>query len=357
MYNKYNILYNNIDFSYNKSDIKALSGCIFKGKNYRCFYATFPSLYKTPAEGTETMQLYDFRPKGKIRASVMILHGLGTRNIEFLLWMGTHLASAGVNAVVPVLPGNYTRIENGVEFGSRYLWPDINVIYDVYQHAIVDIRTTIDYLQQEGRWMENNCVMGYCLGGMLLTIVSCLDSRINQKIIMTTGGNIPQLFFESVTTRFVRRLISEGKVADKTLNDRKIIYDIYEKEWPIVKQMSLQELLSSMDIHPLFKIDSLSYAHLLDKSKVSLIDALFDKTLSLTSRKSLYKEMKGAKRYVLPISHVSWLPLEFLLARYILHKVNIYDRETASKILTREIVQTPIEDEITEVDNQFKKTD
>lgn len=347
--------YKNIDFSYTKTHIQALSGCIFKGKNYRCFYVTFPSLYKTPARGTETMQIYDFRPKGEIRASVMILHGLGTRNIEFLLWMGTHLASAGVNAVVPVLPGNFTRIENGVEFGSRYLWPDIDTIYDVYQHAIVDIMATIDYLHQENRWKENNCIMGYCLGGMLLTIASCLDNRINQKIMMTTGGNIPQLLFESTTTRFVRRMINEGKVKDKILNDKKTVYDIYEKEWPIVRTMTMQELLSSREIHPLFKIDPLSYAHFLDKSKVSVIDALFDRTLSITSRKSFYKEMEGAKRYILPISHVSWLPLEFLLARYILHKVNIYDRETAGKILTKEIVQTLIEDDKKDVEKKFNK--
>ncbi|HOJ11179.1 MAG TPA: alpha/beta hydrolase [Clostridiales bacterium] len=334
-----------VDFFYEKSKIEAHSGCMFKGRHYRCFYVTFPTLYKTPAPGTETVQLYDFRPKDKIRASVVILHGLGTRNIEFLLWMGTHLASAGVNAVVPILPGNFTRIEDGMIYGSRYLWPDINVMYDVYQHAIVDIRSTIDYLEQQNRWKDNNCMVGYCLGGMLTTIVSCLDERINQKILMTTGGNIPQLLFESSSTRFVRRLIAEGRVEDRTLNDKNILYEIYDKQFPQIKQMSLEEIITSRDIHPLFKVDPLSYAHLLDKSKVSVIDALFDRTLSITSRKSLFKEMEGAKRYVLPISHVNWLPFEFLLGRYILHKVNIYDRKTASRILTKEIVRDAIEDE------------
>ena len=347
-------MYKNIDFSYKKSNINALSGCIFKGKHYRCFYVTFPSLYSTPVEGTETVQLYDFRPKDKIRASVIILHGLGTRNIEFLLWMGTHLASAGVNAVVPVLPGNFTRIENGMQFGSRYLWPDIDIIYDAYQHAVVDILTTIDYIEQEGRWKDNNCVMGYCLGGMLSTIASCLDDRINQMIMMTTGGNIPQLLFESKTTRFVRKLIQDGKVKDKTLNEKKTLYDIYEKQWPKVKKMYLEELITSTDIHPLFKIDPISYAHLLDKSRVSVIDALFDKTLSITSRKSLYKEMKGAKRYILPISHVSWLPLESLLARYILHKVNIYNSVTAGRILSKEVVHTLIEEESRGIGNHLQ---
>jgi hypothetical protein len=333
-----------IDFSYEKREIEAQSGCMFKGKHYRCFYVKFPTLYKKPVEGTEMVELYDFRPKDKIRASVIILHGLGTRNIEFLLWMGTHLASAGVNAVVPVLPGNFTRIENGRMHGSRYLWPDYSIVYDAYQHAIVDILSTIDYIQQQDRWRDNNCMMGYCLGGMLATIVSCLDNRINQKILMTTGGNIPRLMFESGARSFVQRLIHDGKVKDPILCNKEALYDLYEIQLPKVKKMSLEELILSKDINPLFKVDPLSYAHLLDKSKVSVIEALFDKTLPVASRKPLYKEMKGAKRYILPISHNIWLPFEFLLARYILHKVNIYDRQAASRILTKEVIYDVMED-------------
>lgn len=334
-----------IDFSYKKIKIETQSGCMFKGKHYRCFYVKFSTLYSKPVAGTEIVQLYDFRPKDKIRASVIILHGLGTRNIEFLLWMGTHLASAGVNAVVPVLPGNFTRVEDGRMHGSRYLWPDYDIIYDAYQHAVVDILSTIDYMQQQNRWMDNNCIMGYCLGGMLTTIVSCLDNRINQKILMTTGGNIPRLMFESGTRNFVQRLIKDGKVKEKILADKQALYDLYEMQFPRVKQMSLEEIILSKDINPLFKVDPLSYAHLLNKSKVSVIEAFFDKTLPIASRKSLYKEMKGAKRYILPISHAIWLPFEFLLARYILHKVNIYDREAASRILSKEVIYDVIEDE------------
>lgn len=334
-----------IDFSYEKQNIEARSACMFKGRHYRCFYVTFPTLYKNPALGTETVQLYDFRPKEKIRASVIILHGLGTKNIEFLLWMGTHLASAGVNAIMPVLPGNFTRVEDGRTFGSRYLWPDYSIMYDIYQHAIVDIRSTIDYMQQEERWMDNNCMMGYCLGGMLTTIVSSMDKRINQKILMTTGGHIPQILFESSAARFVRRMIAQGDVEDKTLSDKKMLYDLYNSQMETVNSMSLEQLLTSKEIHPFFRVDPLSYVHLVDKSKFSFIDALFDRTLSITSRKTLYKEMEGAKRYVLPISHVSWLPFEFLLAKYILHKVNVYDRKAAARILIKEVVHDPLQDE------------
>lgn len=334
-----------IDFAYERQRIDANSGCMFKGKNYRCFYVTFKSLYRDPADGTEMVQIYDFRPKDEIRASIMILHGLGTRNIEFLLWMGTHLASAGVNALVPVLPGNFTRIENNRVYGSRYLWPDYDIMHNVYEHAVVDVQSIIDYMEQEGRWRDNNCVMGYCLGGMITTIVSALDNRLNQKILMTTGGHMPQILFESTAARFVRRLIKDGKVEDELLQNREALYEVYDRQLPIVENMSLEELLSSKDINPLFKVDPLSYIHLVDKSKFSVIDAFFDKTLSITSRKSLYKKMKGAKRYVLPISHAGWLPFEFFLARYILHKVNIYDRETAGRILTKEVINATFDED------------
>lgn len=239
-----------IDFSYEKKEINAHSGCMFKGKHYRCFYIKYPTLYKNPFKGTETVELYDFRPKDKIKATAIILHGLGTRNIEFLLWMGTHLASAGVNAVVPVLPGNFTRIENGHMYGSRYLWPDYSVIYDVYQHAVVDILSAIDFIQQQDRWKDNNCMMGYCLGGMLGTIVSSLDNRINQKILMTTGGNIPRLMFESVAQGFIKKLIHDKKIKEPILRDKYALFNLYEKQLPNVKKMSLDELMTSKNINP-----------------------------------------------------------------------------------------------------------
>ncbi len=48
----------------------------------------YNSLYRNPAPGTETVELYNYQPKGEIKASSLILHGLGSRNIKFLLWLG-----------------------------------------------------------------------------------------------------------------------------------------------------------------------------------------------------------------------------------------------------------------------------
>lgn len=324
-----------IDFRYDKVLKKCVGGYILKGAFYRCNYIRFKTLYKNAAPGTELVEIYNFEPKAEVKASVMLLHGLGSRNIKFLLWMGAHLASGGVHCSIPVLPGNYTRVEHNSVSGRSYLFPKIDVMYRFWEHAVVDIQSTIDLLEENNCWKENNCVMGYCLGGMLSAITASVDKRINSLIFMTTGGNIPKILHESPASAFARRLFEKGVKDDYFLSNKNKLYDLYEKQLPDVKKMSLANLLTAENIHPLFKIDPLSYAHFLDKSKITFIDALFDETIPLNSRISLFKEMKGATRYILPMTHASWLLFERVLAQYILFKVNINDKSSLKQALKK----------------------
>lgn len=332
-----------IDFLYDKEDINYISGHIFKGKSYRCSYIRYKTLYKNPAPGTENVELYSYQPKIEVRASALILHGLGSRNIKFLLWLGPHLANAGVNTNILILPGNYTRVENNSVSGKSYLYPNINSMYRFWEHGVVDTLSTIDLLQQSGFWKENNIILGYCLGGMISTIVGALETRLNHYLFMTTGGHIPQILHQSPTTAFARRLFDKGLKPDFYLNDKDKLYDTYDEQFPIVKNMTFNEIVYNADIHPLFKIDPISYAHLLDMKKVTFVDVYFDSTLSIPSRKILYDEMYGANRKVLPISHINWLPFSYFIAKYILHKLNINAQEAKRALLTRESIENPLE--------------
>ncbi|NLX62556.1 MAG: alpha/beta hydrolase, partial [Tissierellia bacterium] len=66
-------------------------------------------------------------------------------------------------------------------------------------------------------------------------------------------------------------------------------------------------------------------------------------TLSIESRKVLYKEMEGANRKILPISHVNWLPFGYFMARYMLYKLNINEKEAKKALRTRERIENPLE--------------
>ncbi len=333
----------NINFEYEKKKIEYVSGYIFKGSGYRCSYVRYNTLYKNPAPGTELVEFYNFHPKNEVKASTLILHGLGSRNIKFLLWLGPHLASAGVNTSILILPGNYTRVENNSVSGRSFLYPDMNIMYQFWEHAVVDTLTTIDLLEDLGLWKPNSLLMGYCLGGMISTIVSAIDQRIAHTLFMTTGGHIPKILHESPATSFVRKLFTKNTNIEYDLGNKDKLYEIYEEQFPIVKKMSLNELLNSNDIHPLFKFDPMSYAHLIKMDKVTFIDAFFDSTLPIQSRAALYDEMKGSKRRVLPISHVNWLPFGYLLAKYMLHKVHITDKNSRKALLRKEKIEDPLQ--------------
>lgn len=332
-----------MNFEYNKRKIEYVSGYIFKGKGYRCSYFRYNTLYHNPAPGTEQVEFYNFHPKSEVKASTLILHGLGSRNIKFLLWLGPHLASAGVNTSILILPGNYTRVENNSVSGRSFLYPDMELMYQFWEHAVVDTLTTIDLLEDLGLWKPNSLLMGYCLGGMISTMVSAIDTRIAHTLFMATGGHIPKILHESPATSFVRRIFSTNKNIEFDLGNKDKLYSIYEEQFPIVKNMKLDELLSSNEIHPLLKIDPMSYAHLIDMKKVTFIDAFFDSTLPIKSRAALYDEMIGAKRRVLPISHVNWLPFGYLLAKYMLHKVHITDKNSRKALIRKEKIEDPLQ--------------
>lgn len=333
----------NIDFNYKKEIPDFVSGYIFKGNNYRCSYIRYKSLYRSPAKGSEQVELYNFQPKSEIKASSLILHGLGSRNIKFLLWIGPHLASAGINTSILILPGNYTRVENNSVSGKSYLYPDIDILYKFWEHGVVDVLSTLDLLEHLNLWKENSILTGYCLGGMISSIVSAIDDRIAHTLFMATGGHLPKILHESPVAAFARRLFATKAFSDYDFDNKDKLYKTYNEQFPLVKTMTKEELFKSEDIHPLFKIDPISYAHFLDKKKITFLDAYFDNTLPLDSRKILYDQMKGGKRRILPISHVTWLPFSYFLGKYILHKVHITDKHSQKNLFKKEKIQDPLD--------------
>ncbi len=323
----------NPDFSYEKKKIEFSSGYIFKGKHYRCSIIKYPSLYKNCTKGTENVEVYHFSPRERAVGSILILHGLGTVNIPFLFWMGSHLASAGLQASVMILPGNYTRTASGSTSGKDFFSPDLRRLTLFWEQAVVDTMTTIDLLQQENIWWDNNCLFGYCLGGMVSTIVSAIDKRINNLILMTVGGNIARIMWQSPVLKSVRRSLRSGSGEEGYLNDEKRLNERFKEDSLAVKKMkSASELLES-DLHPLFKIDPLAYARFNDSNKVTMIEALFDKTLPIQTRKQLWEAFGKPKRYIVPIGHVSWFPLEYALGKYILKKLGIKEARRKMRLL------------------------
>ena len=98
-------------------------------------------------------------------------------------------------------------------------------------------------------------------------------------------------------------------------------HSIYQRDVKKLDEFSsVQEMLSS-DIHPLLKIDPLAYAKFVDTSRIVMMEAMFDRALPKSTRDILWEHLGKPKRIKIPSSHVSWLPFQILIARYVMKLV------------------------------------
>lgn len=323
----------NFDFEYKPPHLS--SGYIMKGKNFRVSLIKYPTLYEHPLPGTETVEVYHIEPKEKPVGSLILLHGLGTMNIPFLLWMGIHMANAGVRTFLPILPGNLTRTADGSVSGREYFSTDVKKMVSFWENAVVDVLTTLQIAKERGWWHENNCLVGYCLGGMISVILSALTDEFNKTIVITSGGDIATLMWYSPTLAYFRRDVKKGLGKEYKMDDKNWFLETFEKD---IKKLdsfkSIQEMINSQ-IHPILKIDPIAYAKFTRTDKITFIEALFDRALPSRTRKILWNALRRPRRYIIPTGHVTWLPFQYFLGSLILKEMNIKEFKRKMKLLEK----------------------
>ncbi len=319
-----------VNFEYESTkEFKYTSGYILKTKKFRASYIKFPTLYKKPAVGTETVEFYLFDPKDEPIGVLMILHGLGTQNIPFLLWMASHLANAGIRTVVPILPGNFTRTADGSVSGKDFFDIDVEHSTKFWEHSIVDVLTIVDFLKVNNLWRENANLFGFCLGGMISVIINALKKDLFRKtLLMTVGGEMSALMWKSPTLAYVRRQIEKHILKPKRtfehdITDKDKFFEKFSQDIKKLQHFKSVEEMQNSDIHPYLKIDPLAYAKFVDREKIIFIEALFDKALPLRSRNLLWKALGKPKRYIIPSGHVTWLPFQFIVTGFIMKVMGI----------------------------------
>ena len=316
-------------YEYEKRKIDFTSGYFLRGRRYRCSIIKFPTLYHSPAKGTEIVELYLFRSRrGKSSGSALILHGLGSRNIPFFLKMGAHLSAAGITTGILILPYNYTRTKDRSMSGKDFLEIHTENAVRAWDHAVVDTLSTVDLLESMRVWSDNNVLIGYCLGGMVAVIVAALDrmKRFSRLVLMTTGGGWHHMIWKSPISSFVKRRLPW---------DREEMKRLYERLLPILRTKSSHEILNE-NVPTFMKYDPLVFAHSLDSNRVRFIDALFDRALPYSSRKDLWRDLGKPRKRVIPIGHVTWLPFEYIFAKWVIYLMGL-------KVLPpKEILEDPL---------------
>ncbi len=324
-----------VSFDYERKHITFTSGYIMKGKGFRASVVKYPTRHPKPLPGTETTELYLFEPREQAVGTVVLLHGLGTINIPFLMWMSVHMANAGMRVIFPILPGNLTRTIHGSTSGRDYFSTNVERMTTLWETAIIDVLSSVDLAKQNDWWHENNCLVGYCLGGMVAVILSALSDDFKKTILITSGGDIATLMWYSPTLAYFRRDASKVDSSANRIGDKDFTIEVYSRDirrLPTFK--SVEELISS-DVHPILKVDPLAYARFVNPNRTVFIEALFDKALPVRTRKILWEALGRPKRYLIPSGHVTWLPFQYFLGNLILREMNIKEFKRKLKLLER----------------------
>ncbi|MCF7928728.1 MAG: alpha/beta hydrolase [Spirochaetales bacterium] len=324
-----------VDFEYNGRTKEYSQGYIRKSKNSRTSIIKFPTRYHQPEKGAETVEFYLFDPKEKPAGLLVLLHGLGTTNVPFLLWMASRLANAGIRTVLPVLPGNFTRTADGSVSGKDFFDRDVDHATKFWEHSAVDVFSIIDFLKDRGLWLENSHLFGFCLGGMLAVMISAIRKEFRKTYLMTVGGEMATLLWYSPTLAYFRRSVEDFPEADWNIGRRDDMLRDYETDMERLAGFETVRQMQESDIHPYLKIDPIAYARFVDTKSIVFIEARFDKALPKRSRRLLWEALGRPRRYVVPMGHVTWLPFQFIIAKFILGSMGVKAFRKKLKLLKK----------------------
>lgn len=262
---------------------------VFEKKNNILFFnSPFPSGDKN----VDRVKAFIYEGHGD--EGIVFIHGLGSRNFDYLKYYPENLTRYNYTTIMPVLPYHYERMPKDKKID--FLSGNSTDIEKRFYQSVVDILSCVDYLESIG--MKKIHIMGFSFGGMIGTISKALDNRLDKAIFIVSGGNFLYITWKSVATKVLRVRYEDG---DSCNIER--CHKIHENFDLDAKNFSSLDDLNNLP--PCFRYDPSLFAKNIDPNKVLMINAAFDPFIPGKSSKDLWSKMGKPKKYMLPSGHLT----------------------------------------------------
>lgn len=259
-----------------------------ESKNSLCFNSAFPSGHKY-VDKCKAL-LYE----GNNNEGIVFIHGLGSRNFEYLKYYPENLSKHGYTTIMPILPYHFERMPKDKKID--FLSGTADDIEKRFYQSVVDILSCVDYLENIG--IEKLHIMGVSFGGMIGTIAKALDNRLSKGIFVVSGGNFLYITWKSVATKVLRvRYEDEGSCNIEKCHK---LHENFDEE-----AKKFNDLNDLIKLPSCFRYDPSLFAKKIDPDEVLMINAAFDPFIPRKSSKDLWNKMGQPKRYVLPAGHLT----------------------------------------------------
>lgn len=235
-----------------------------------------------------------FLYEGNKDKGIVFIHGLGSRNFEYLKYYPKNLSKQGITTIMLVLPFHETRQPDNKKIS--FLSGTAEKIEERFYQSVSDTLACVDFLESIG--IKNIHIMGFSFGGMISTIAKALDNRLKKGILVVTGGNFEYITWRSVATKVLRvRYEDEGSCNPKRCN---ILHQNFDQV--VENTNSLEDLYS---LPSCFRYDPSIFAKKLNPDEILMFTALFDPFIPRKSSKDLWEKINRPKRYKIPSGHLT----------------------------------------------------
>ena len=147
--------------------------------------------FDSPYDHTTVMGLLASPRDTSPRGCVIWEFGVGSNIVKDAPAVGPTLAELGLTTFSIDIRDNGGRSSGPAQTYRTFQSPE--AIARMIRGTVGDIRGAVDYLERQSSCRRNIGYVGISLGGIVGTLASAADRRIDSVVLMSTAGSIPKL--------------------------------------------------------------------------------------------------------------------------------------------------------------------
>lgn len=292
-------------YDYQKKEFNVKKSLIKETKKLKKIKIQYRSFIETSYEKTNHVIAYLYLPK-KISSlnTIIVLHGMGSHNHFPANWYAKRLAQLGIPSYAMILPNHFERTPKNHKSGIKFLTDKMEEAVKDFQQAVVDVRTSIDWLESQS-FCKNISLMGISFGGMIGVISMGIDKRIKKGIFLMSGGNYFHIIWNGVGTKIFRKVYLDEEEMAKygcTYNNCK---NLHESLFNYKKKLKSPKDLDNIPVpKKCFLFDPLTFAQFIKKRKVLMYNAFLDEMICKNAQEQLWEELGKPERHYVFAGHL-----------------------------------------------------
>jgi cephalosporin-C deacetylase-like acetyl esterase len=237
----------------------------------------------------------------RIRGSAplcIIVHGMGDRSMVPCRLIAGTLIKKGIACFILFLVFHKQRVMESVR--TRYPKLSAEEWFESYQVSVTDVHQVVDWAVTRPEIdPQKISVTGISYGSMIASIAMALDKRLSSGILVEAGGNSEKI------THYSFLLSKVYKTDHQTYGQNQSTYLNYLNE---VEKKGFDKVEPEKKA---FLNDPLTFAHLLDKRPILMVNALFDEMIPRVCTNDLWEAAGKPRIKWYPATHASlwiWYP-------------------------------------------------